>query len=96
MAVDRCPKHGMQIMARFCDHAADAIDDRRPIVVYLQQHHGDWISLCDACVRRVDDPETLENAMGFVCQKCIVEWADTIGSDYVQRCQRPEPEFPPK
>lgn len=95
MAVDRCPKHGMQIWARFCEHAAAAIDNRHAVPVYLQKHHGDWVGVCDACVRRLDDPETLQNACEFVCQLCILEWAAATGSDYVQRCQDPKAEFPP-
>lgn len=95
MAVDRCPKHGMQIWARFCEHVATAINDRRVVTVYLQKHHGDWVGLCDTCVRGLDDPRTLEDATEFVCQVCILEWAAATGSDYVQRCQDPKPEFPP-
>ena len=94
MAVDRCPKHGMQIWARFCEHAAAAINDRRNAAVYLQKHHGDWVGVCDRCVRRLDDPTTLDDAIDFVCQMCIVEWAEVTGSDYVQRCQNPVREFP--
>ena len=95
MAFIKCPKHGGQIAAPFCEHAALAIAEGRPLVLYLQREKkwGDWFTLCDLCVRHLDAPSILEN-LELVCEKCIVEWAEVTNSDYVRRCQNPKPELP--
>lgn len=73
-----------------CEHAALAIDERRPVELYLQHGEWGWFTLCNACARRRDTSE----ANDLVCGPCIDEWAEVTGSDYVRRCQNPKPEFP--
>lgn len=93
MGATKCSRHGTQIAAVFCEHAFDAIDTRIPITLYLQKNQWGWYTLCDVCIRHHDDLEIQENLV-LVCGKCILEWATTTNSDYVQRCQHPVPEFP--
>jgi hypothetical protein len=93
MGAFKCPKHGMQIAEPFCEHAACAVNERRPIDVYLQWADGWWISLCATCVRQLKVPETLDD-LELVCGECISEWVDATGSDYLLRCQNPKSEFP--
>lgn len=93
MAAFECPKHGMQIAEPFCEHGAAAVDERHPIDVYLRRSEGWWVTLCEACVRRLDLPETT-NDLVLVCGECIGEWATATGSDYLRRCQHPAPESP--
>lgn len=95
MAFVRCPKHGGRIAAPFCEHAALAVEERRPIVFYLQLEETweNWFTVCDACVRRIHAPDILDN-LELVCGACIDEWAEVTSSDYVRRCQIPKPEFP--
>jgi hypothetical protein len=94
MGATKCPRHGTQIASVFCEHASDSVDARTSTTLYLQKNKWGWFTLCSACIRRRDDPD-VQNDLVLVCGKCIVDWAEATGSDYVQRCQNPVPESPP-
>ena len=91
MAADKCPKHGMQIYSRFCEHAMLAVESLGPMDVYLRRDQWGWCTLCPACALL---PAEAVDTDFYVCEKCTSEWALATGSDYLQRCQRPVDEFP--
>jgi len=91
----RCEKHGNQFALVFCEHAGLAVDERRAVAVYLQRNDWGWITVCDDCVRRADLSRVLASADYLVCTKCVKEWAELAGNNYVLRSQDPRPEFPP-
>ena len=95
MAMDRCPKHGIQIYSLFCVHASAEIGARRATELYLQHIVGwGWMTVCKDCARRVPEVFETHDLHDLVCGECIKEWADATGSDYLQRCQDPKPELP--
>ncbi len=91
MAAYECSKHGTQIAAHFCSHAKSAIDVGENIELYLQKDHVGWYSVCESCARK---PKSEHAPDDLVCQKCIMEWAERTGSDYVDRCRAPKEEHP--
>lgn len=91
MAAIKCPIHGEQIASSFCEHAAAAINARQPVQVFLQRDPWGWYTVCCCCARL---PKEEHEADDLVCGKCMLEWASTTGSDYVQRCQNPVEESP--
>ena len=92
MAAYKCPIHGMQIAAHFCEHAEAAINARQPMTVYLQKGEWGWTTVCPACVQL--PPEERDTDF-LVCGECVVDWAQKVGNDYVERCQDPVNESPP-
>ena len=91
MPAFKCPTHGMQIASHFCEHAEAAVNARQSLDVYLQRNQWGWTTVCSACAQL---PLEQRDTDFLVCGRCIVEWAEVTGSDYVQRCQNPVPEFP--
>lgn len=71
------------------------MDDRRDVPVYLQRDdRGGWYTLCEHCVRNTSDPTVFTNAGYLVCVECAKEWSALVGNRYLERSQRPVPEFP--
>lgn len=88
---------------RFCDHAAAAVEERRDVPVYVQCYEpvvdppvpGGWCFVCGDCVRRSDLYELLATIDGWVCEACVLEWADMVKNGFVERAKSMKPEFPP-
>ena len=89
-----CEKHGPQIAAPFCRHAAEAVRDARLLDVFLQ-HEDDagWYTVCRECAGAPHSDEVLD-IVELVCCRCIVEWADKTGNGYVARANSPKIESP--
>lgn len=100
--MDRCPRHGAQILLPFCEHAALAIEERRDVPVFVQYYErvveppvpGSWLAVCGDCVRRSDLYDVLGKCDGLVCEKCVMEWAETTKNGLIARFRKRRPEFP--
>lgn len=93
MPATLCQKHGKQIALVFCAHAMEAIDNLRPMDVYLQHDQYGWATLCEDCARRL--PESMAEANELGCSGCVMEWVRATGTDYQQRANNPVNEYPP-
>lgn len=92
MPAFKCPTHGMKIASHFCEHAEVAVNARQPLDVYLQKNRWGWTTVCPDCVRL---PTEQRDTDFLVCGACVVEWAEKVGNNYVERCQEPVEESPP-
>lgn len=81
----------MQIAVRFCEHGASTVESGQPMEVYRQRDQWGWYTVCPDCVLL---PKTLRDTDFLVCARCVVDWAEQTGSDYVARCQTPVEECP--
>ena len=59
--------------------------------VFIQRDQWGWYTVCRACALL---PKEQHDANFPVCGKCVVEWANATGSDYVARCAMPVEESP--
>ena len=94
MGMYKCETHGNQFALFFCEHAERAVSPRRPLEVFLQKGLYVWHTLCRACMLRPDFEVALDEADHGVCSKCVAEWANATGSDYMTRVKSPTNERP--
>lgn len=84
----QCPRHGFDAFKPVCTHVLTAVNDGRPLKIFLQVDNEDngWetFGLCDACMR-LRPGHDIGN---YVCIDCLIEWGQATGNDVFERLKQ--------
>ena len=83
--IGRCPRHGTDGFLPVCTHVLTAVNDGRPLKVFLQIHDsGESFGLCEVCMR-LRPGHDVEH---YACYACLEDWAQATGNDVLERLEQ--------